>query len=180
MQLEAGAGVAAPAQVAAVRQSRVALISAYWFVVEVVSCLSATLLLVAADARASNWLSICSMMPCGVSRNATPWTMPWCCCAAASVPKISGCPVAAADSRYNTSWRGLKKAFQASHVWFMIVLPSQVGIYRGKYLEFRNMYVAKAASMLLVIERIARSDLFQDSSMLMMNLLMQGSLYHIL
>ena len=79
--------------------------------VAVVSCSSAALLLVATDTRALNWLSSCSMMPCGLSREATPWTMPWFCCAAVAVPKISGCPVAAADLRSKAAWRGLKKAF---------------------------------------------------------------------
>ena len=92
VRLAAGAGVAAPGVVAAVRRSRAALISAYWFVVAVVSCFSKMLMFVAADARASNWLSSYSMMLCGVSQDATLWTMPWCSCAAAAVPKISGCP----------------------------------------------------------------------------------------
>ena len=115
-RLEAVAGVAAPVGVAAVRRSREALISAYLFVVVVVSCSSAAFLLVAADTMASNWLSSCSMMTCGVYWEATPWKMPWCCCAADAVSKISLCPMAAAYLRSNAAWRGLKKDFQAFHV----------------------------------------------------------------
>ena len=75
VQLAAGAGVAVTVGVEAVRRLRSALIYAYWFVVTVVICSSAALMLVAADARVSNWLSSCSMMPWGVFWDTTPWTM---------------------------------------------------------------------------------------------------------
>ena len=78
----------------------------------------------------------------------------------AAVPKISGCPVADADSCSNTAWRGLKKALQASCVWSMMGFLSQVGRSWGKESDFSNMYVAKVASMLSVIGRFALSDLF--------------------